>query len=235
MDPQVGTSGTGFSDTRDPFFHSLILTHQTTGKQYQLNIVDTPGLKEVSKTETSRRDDELLNLASKCVEKSVTSLNVVCFVSVAGMTHAHDTDAFAEIMNFLGKDYSEIAMMVLTHCDEYDDEDLETFQEDIRTHSLSKGFSDYCKLGIVRYGAFDTKKLKARKPHLREMIRDEILERNEAMRNDFCEKLIACVEKKKVVSELKRIYDEAQKEVEDLINKKVKQEQNKSSTPCTIL
>jgi len=43
------------------------------------------------------------------------------------------------------------------------------------------------------------------------------------------------VEKKKVVSELKRIYDEAQKEVEDLINKKVKQEQNKSSTPCTIL
>jgi hypothetical protein len=74
--------------------------------------------------EKKRTDDELLKLASKCLEENITTLNVVCFVSKVGDTHRLDIEAFKKVTEYLGEKYSAISMMILTHCDEYPDKVL---------------------------------------------------------------------------------------------------------------
>jgi septin family protein len=59
LQPQ-GIGCIGFSHTRDPACNSLVLTDKHNKKSYQLNIIETPGLKDLSENEESRSDDELL-------------------------------------------------------------------------------------------------------------------------------------------------------------------------------
>lgn len=236
LNPQKGTSSTGFSDTRDPACNSLILTDKVAKGSYQLNIVDTPGLKEIRENEESRTDAELLKLASKCVAEHITSLNVVCFVSRAGDTHRLDTEVFQKIKMFLGEKFSAISMMVLTHCDEYNDDTLNGFEQKIRSHEVSKPYYEYCQLGIVRYGAIDIMKLNAfEEEDLRRRFVQSKLKRIETMRNNFLKKMISCADKEQKIGELEQIYQESreahEKEIEEKVKKRIKTNQFKD---CVI-
>ncbi len=145
------------------------------------------------------------------MEFHITSLNVVCFVSIAGETHRLDTEVFQKVREFLGDKYSEISMMVLTHCDEFDDDDLNEFEQAIRKHNLSKPCFEYCQLGIVRYGKIDFNKIKAYKESARTVLLQDKLERIEGMRNNFLKKIISCADKGLKIAELQQIYDESRK------------------------
>lgn len=160
LNPMKGVQSTGFSDTRDPRFHSLVVRNLDTGEDHQLNIIDTPGLQEVRKSgEENRRDQELLALAANFIKEQITNLNVVCFVTAAGTTHLQDIKVFEEIQKFLGPEFSDITMMILTHCDEYGEDTLKQFEVDIREHETSKPIAEFCKLGIFRYGSIDRSKM----------------------------------------------------------------------------
>lgn len=154
-DPTYSVEARAFSDTKDPMAACLCMRNNSDGKHYQLNVIDTPGLKECMRDGESRSDSELMSLLNRLLALKISSLNVVCFVSRAGQTHLHDLEVFSQLMNVLGPKFSEISMMILTHCSEFSESQLNQFEADIRQHSKSKSVSEYCRLGIKRAGALN--------------------------------------------------------------------------------
>ncbi|CAG2165272.1 unnamed protein product [Oppiella nova] len=217
LDPQLGTTKTGFSDTREPELYTLLLTNKETHEICHLNIIDTPGLKEVREDGDSRTDSELLKLATKCVQENITTLNVVCFVSRAGETHLQDTEVFEEVKKCLGDKYARISMMLLTHCDDYKDSRLDQFEDTIKSHPKSKKYYDYCQLGLYRYGAIDLTKLEPYDQETASMIVMSKLKRNEVMREKFLSKILSCTDTVLKVEELQGVYDTAQIERDRVI------------------
>lgn len=161
-DPSFVLKGWRFSDTSEPVCKSFTVRDVRDNQFYSLNIIDTPGLKEMEKDEVKSSDDEeLLSLFLKFLELEISEINVICFVSHAGETHLHDIDVFNRVMRFLGEDFSQISMMVLTHCDSFDSKQLDEFENGIKTHPRTKETFEYCKLGIKRFEAVSTQKLDA--------------------------------------------------------------------------
>lgn len=161
-DPTYSVEEHGFSDTREPECKTLIVQNKKTNLYHSLKIIDTPGLKEVMKDgEVQRTDAELLSLIARFLELNVNELNVICFVSRAGETHLHDIEVFNQIIEFLGPDFGQISMMVLTHCDSFSKQKVDQFENDIQRHLKTKPTYDYCKLGLERYGAVSNQKILA--------------------------------------------------------------------------
>lgn len=80
-----------------------MLTNTKDNTVYQLNILDTPGLEEHRiNPEDNREDAALINLAMVCLEKNITFLNVICFVSKAGSTYEQDMATFTKMRGFFG-------------------------------------------------------------------------------------------------------------------------------------
>jgi hypothetical protein len=68
---------------------------------YNVNIIDTPGLREKRfNYEEGRSDSELLKLVARCIEDNITFINVVCFVSIMGKTHELDVEVFEYVQEF---------------------------------------------------------------------------------------------------------------------------------------
>jgi GTPase Era involved in 16S rRNA processing len=212
IDPQKGTTSNGFSITKKPGYNSLLLHDNEKNMSFQLNIIDTPGLQEVHENDESRTDAELLKLAAVCVEKHITSLNVVCFVSRAGETHRNDVVLFDTVQKFLGDKFADISMMVLTHCDEFSDKRLKEFERNIHDHEISKPISQYCKLGIAQYGAINYTTLEQfpEKDVQQAVVRSK-LTRIGKMRKQFIDKIISCADRGLPINELQAIYEDRER------------------------
>lgn len=162
IDPAFNIEEHGFSDTREPECKTVIVQSKKTNLYHSLKIIDTPGLKEVVKDgEVQRTDAELLSLIARFLELNINELNVICFVSRAGETHLHDIEVFNQIIEFLGPEFGQISMMVLTHCDSFSKQKVDEFEKDIQRHQKTKSTYDYCKLGLERYGAVSNQKILA--------------------------------------------------------------------------
>ncbi len=239
--PQVSISSTGFSSTREPMMHMLVVEEATTKRVFQLNIIDTPGLGEVGESpQATRTDEKLIELAGACIKFHSTTLNVIGFVSPAGKTHLLDITAFQKIMNFLDKSFSEASMMILTHCDEYLPDKLASFENDIKKHDLSAPLYNFCKLGINRYGAINIDKIKAAANEDKNLLRaiiEENLHKNEKMREALISTFISCADKKIPVGELKRMKDKMDKARNAIVEERIKEihtrelEKNPASIP----
>ncbi|CAF1206545.1 unnamed protein product [Adineta ricciae] len=150
------SSHTGFSETKQPCFKSFTVTTDPTNPAaivYLLNIIDTPGLKEIRRQTTeTRTDDELLSDIDAFIRHHFDRLHCLCFVAEAGRVHQKDLEIFEKLMNFFGPKLSAYSMLILTSADKYTNEKLEEFKNDIRDHQLSKRIYNYCKLGIYYHG-----------------------------------------------------------------------------------
>lgn len=121
INPRSSSSHSSYSETREPQLHKLIVTKtaQADHKSYQLNIIDTPGLKEVRRTgEKAYTDKELLDLSTLFVKENIARINMVAMITRAGETNREDIEVFREIIRFLGDEFSKISMLILTHCDD---------------------------------------------------------------------------------------------------------------------
>lgn len=149
-----------YSDTEDAKDHPIIIRHKDDNRYYHINMIDTVGLDEKSRDSTiNRPNEEILQLNAKFVEKSITTLNVVIFVSRAGCIHLHELQALRLLMDFLGSSFSERSMMVLTHCEGFTRDKFNDLVRDIRESPQSKDVWDYCKLGIHPHGTINLNQL----------------------------------------------------------------------------
>ena len=154
MQPQQAVSGRGYSVTREPQLHTFVLTNQETNKSYTMNVIDTPGLREtrIDEDMKERGDEEIIKLARQFLSNELTYLNIVIYVAVAGKTHERDTEAFNQVRNFLGKEFAENSMLVLSHCETLPKDKIDQIIKDMKNYPKTKEIIDYCKLGVFPYG-----------------------------------------------------------------------------------
>ncbi|CAG2174634.1 unnamed protein product, partial [Oppiella nova] len=218
VDPQIGTSTRDtLTNTENPQISTLILKDNDTGLSYQINIIDTPGLDEKHLDNKNGADEQLMSLATECVRRNITWLNVVCMVTKAGTTEQSDVNVFKLLTEALGERYSKIAMMIVTHCDEYTETVCESFIDFIKTDKSTKPYYDYCRLGTYMFGAIDCKKVGAVPENVVRHYVAAKLERIEIMRQDIIAKIVACSDTKLDVEEFKCIYDKIHQDQNDNI------------------
>ncbi len=144
----------------------------------------------------------------------------MCFVSRAGETHRNDVVLFDTVQKFLGDRFADISMMVLTHCDEFSDERLKYFERNIHGHKISKSISQYCKLGIARYGAINHTMLEQfPEKDVRQAVVTSKLTRIEKMRKQFIDKIISCADRGLPINELQAIYEDRERINKERIDK----------------
>ncbi|CAF1206556.1 unnamed protein product [Adineta ricciae] len=192
--PRYCRTNASVSITRQAKCHSMVMTTEDGQgkKHYQLNVIDSPGLKEVSwDKEHQRTDEELLALVQLCIEQNITTINCVCFVSIAGETHQLDIDIFEKLMDFLGPELSANTIMLLTHCEQYTDAKLKEFQDNIRDHKGSERAFRYCRLGLLYHGLLHFDELQTYTHN--QLLYDEIVDHKLALITPHRLKLIQCL------------------------------------------
>ena len=224
INPQSATASSGYSDTRRATMHKLILYNNNKKQLYQLNIIDTPGLKDVpDPSEKKIDDDTILDLVKLCLKENIAKLNFVGLVSQAGQTHMHDVEVFNNVLDFLGDEISNITMMILTHCDEFTDAKLKKFESDIQTNETSNKIYKFCKLKIMRVGAINKDKIDAYNNYdIEKMLVLNALDKNQIFRNEFLNKITDLAGNGILISKLKPFQDEEQKQINGAIEEGVK-------------
>lgn len=161
LDPSYNVEARGFSDTTEPACRQLAVRNNESNACYRLNIIDTPGLGESMQHVEPRSNVELMRLMGQFLALNISALNAVCFVSRASKTHLHDINIFNQIMDYFGREFSTISMMVLTHCDEFRPSDIDKFEKNIQQHSATSRIYNYCSLGLKRFGAINVQTIQA--------------------------------------------------------------------------
>jgi hypothetical protein len=122
----------------------------------QSNTVCIPQMKFIelclSLDESGRWREKLLETCNKF---QANHINVICYVSEAGHTMVRDISIFKSVAAALGNQLKHVSMIILTHCDQYQDDLLAQLECEINTSPQSKDFAQYCQLGIARFGALD--------------------------------------------------------------------------------
>ena len=192
-DSAYSSSRTGISQTREPSYKQLTLTSNDDGQQYTLNIIDTPGLREIrhDPNETSS-DEQLLDLMRKLFDDGrVRSLNIIAFVSKMGYTHQNDIDTFKSLIDFFGPQFSSISVLILTHCDKIPNDAMKKLTHELKTHPECAEVVKYFKLGVHYHGTLDVDDLETYDETLRERARKSALSRLGPMRVELTKFLLA--------------------------------------------
>ncbi|CAF3407072.1 unnamed protein product [Rotaria sp. Silwood2] len=199
-DPSAKLSHSGFPEIKNPYFDTFTITDSNSPDAtiYRLNIIDTPGLKEIRhQTMQTRTDDDFLSELDAFIKRHIDRLNCLCFVTQAIHLHQKDIEVFEKLMNFFGPALSKYSMMILTHADQYTDEKLQQFERDIKNHPLTSEIYKYCELGIYHHGIIDYDDLEtyADNPDLQQCIVQVKQPRIRAMTEKLIKKFIECGER----------------------------------------
>ena len=148
-------------------------------QEYTVNIIDTPGLREVRHDSNERRTDEQLLdlLRQQFDDKRLRYLNMIGFVSVMGKTYQNDIDTFKSLIDVLDPRFKSISALILTHCDQFSPERLDQLTREFKGHPKCSEIVKYCELGIHHHGTLDIDQLNTLKGDLHELIREANLRR----------------------------------------------------------
>lgn len=225
-------STTGYSDTKYPTCKPYCLYDEEKGTVYNVNMLDTPGLQEHRRNpEENRTDDELFNLAVRCLENNVVMLNVVCFVSQAGATYEHDVAAFEKVKSVLGPEYRSNTMMVLTHCEQIPESRVEKYIQEIKEHPVTKSLYEYCQLGVFPFGAVNEDNVAELDEVTKNIVIQARLKKVANMRNALISKFIQCTNMPQTVKQLEILREETEKKRQEVIREHVKN----SKYTCSVM
>ena len=192
-DPNYSATRTGISQTREPSYKQLTITSNDDGRQYTLNIIDTPGLQEIRHDPNeTRTDQQLLDLMRELFEDGrIRSLNIIAFVSVMGKTYQNDIDTFKSLIDFFGPQFSSISALILTHCDKISSERANELTKELKEHPKCAEVVNYCGLGVYHHGTLDIDDLETYDSTLRERVRELTLSRLVPMRANLLEFILS--------------------------------------------
>jgi len=110
-----------FSETKDPALYSFTMSYTNEQKEvinYNINIIDTPGLFERVVDRSKERNNEMIkSTISKCLEFEITKVHAVFFVcSFETGIHKDDIESILE-MNELFKGADKAFSLLVTHCE----------------------------------------------------------------------------------------------------------------------
>ena len=225
--------GRGFSVTKEPKVQAFILIDEENGHNYTMNVIDTPGLKETRIEGESRGDEEIINLAQQCISNQITKLNVVIYVAVAGRTHQLDAEAFDTVRRFLGLEFSENSMLVLSHCEQIGKPRIDQIIADMKKFEKTKEILEYCKLGVYPYGTINYDNLcneeeeeesSEGKSEVMINLVKKRLTKIERMRKDLLQAILKMAEKPRPISQLEDVLSFLTEQKQQAISKALEKE-----------
>jgi len=103
-----------FSDTVDPKFQSFALDDKTKSVKYTVNVIDTPGLKEVKQIGIDARSDEvIMNTINYCLKNEITKINtLLIFISFELGVTADDLNSFQTFLEKFSHDGITITVVI---------------------------------------------------------------------------------------------------------------------------
>jgi len=124
-----------FSDTVEPKFQSFSLDNKESSTKYTLNIIDTPGLKEVKEVGVEARSDlAIMNTINYCLTNEITKINVLLiFISFELGITSDDLSAFQSFIEKFGHDNIKIGICV-TRSEDKDKQWQTDIEEQLKKH-----------------------------------------------------------------------------------------------------
>jgi len=155
-----------FSDTQNPCLHSFTVCLQTpSGKpgtdpteiNYNLNIIDTPGLfEQKTDVEKVRNNDVLKKTILTCLEYEITNIHAIFLVcSFEQGVNVQDLEAIREFVDLFGGAEESICLLI-TRAEGYTQERKTQMINDIMQHPSLKDFVSLIKDKIFFTGAISS-------------------------------------------------------------------------------
>jgi len=137
-----------FSDTVNPKFQSFSLDDKNNQMKYTLNIIDTPGLKEVAKIgEDARSDEVILNTINYCLKNEITKINtLLIFISFELGVTSDDLNSFQSFLEKFSHNSIQIGICI-TRSEDKGDKWKKGIVEQLSQHAY---FSEVLKKDNVK-------------------------------------------------------------------------------------
>jgi len=158
-----------FSDTQDPRLHSftVCLNKGQVETNYNLNIIDTPGLFEQKiDSDKVRNNDILKKTIFKCLEYEITRINAIFFVcSFDQGINVQDLMAMKEFLDLFSGAEESICLLI-TRAESYTEERKSMMIKEILQHEALKDIVELIKnkiffTGSIKYTDYDAGALDA--------------------------------------------------------------------------
>lgn len=187
--PEEGIKHVGFSDISKACINicKIKVFNRQTGIHYLLNIIDTPEIEAYL---------QMGNIDFRELNKkpfNIKFINAICFTTKAGYTHSEDKDKIVQFIKYLPVEFSDISMLILTHCDKFARKKIDEFEKAIKDDQQTKQFYSFCKQGIFHMGALDLDDIESHENlEAEQRLRANKLKNIEKYRKLLIEKFIEC-------------------------------------------
>eukprot|EP01126_Amoeba_proteus_P036826 TRINITY_DN3764_c0_g2_i1.p1 TRINITY_DN3764_c0_g2~~TRINITY_DN3764_c0_g2_i1.p1 ORF type:complete len:526 (-),score=114.25 TRINITY_DN3764_c0_g2_i1:85-1662(-) len=115
-----------YAETRDPKLHRFTVKYQETN--YNINVMDTPGLFEITSSEDQRRTNEQLKgIIKKCIEWEFTRIHlIVIAITVETGVNKEDIEAITQFSEMFG-DVAKKIVLLITRSEGYSEKEKRDF------------------------------------------------------------------------------------------------------------
>jgi GTP-binding protein EngB required for normal cell division len=139
-----------YRGTINPESYNILL--KISGMFHHLNLIDTPGLYEES--ENKRSNFGIEDMISTFVKKDITKIHMI-LLAVNGQSglNSQQTKSIMEILRFLGRDLCRNVGILITHCENFDDDMENNWITQFKKNSNTQLISRICKKGFFFTGA----------------------------------------------------------------------------------
>eukprot|EP01095_Lingulamoeba_sp_RSL-Kostka_P000323 TRINITY_DN104_c0_g1_i1.p1 TRINITY_DN104_c0_g1~~TRINITY_DN104_c0_g1_i1.p1 ORF type:complete len:293 (-),score=92.99 TRINITY_DN104_c0_g1_i1:122-1000(-) len=191
-------------------------------------VIDTPGLIEHKKKKDEVRNDEIiLDLVSLFIQKEVTFLNKIIFVSKAGDVTPEDIQVFNKYLSYLTRinsNFSNISMFVVTNSEMLSSEELDDQENMFETNENLQQIREFCKLGYFPSGMI---------PHImKNSVPDDIIINIANWRSDILDTIIKPTEPVSVLN-IYPVVEHYKKDLE-VVSRYVLDDMEKKNSKCVI-
>jgi septin family protein len=136
---------------------STDLENSREGAVTVLNIIDTPGLFEhAASAEDIQDNTAILKTIETCIRREITKFHLVCFcASFESGINDQDIASLKLLVEFLGKDISKNACLIVTRCESKDQKQRDKLIKEIKNDIHFKEIEPYFQKGIHFSGALN--------------------------------------------------------------------------------
>lgn len=151
-----------FSDTFEPKYTSFSLQDKDNEIKYTLNIIDTPGLKEVKKIgEDARSDDVILSTINYCLKNEITKINcLLIFISFETGVGSDDLDSFSTFIEKFGHEKLKIGI-IITRAENKTDEWKKEMMDQLNQHTYFSNILKKENVKVMFLGCVDSMQIQA--------------------------------------------------------------------------
>ena len=116
--------------------------------QYKIKVIDTVGLFDPG----SRKNEEIVREAKRFFRSHIRGLNLILFVFKDGRFTDEEKRAFDDIRHFKKNEIWNISALVVTCCENVDEQERKAMKEDLEKNTRTKGFCEVMHKGIFPVG-----------------------------------------------------------------------------------